>query len=272
MILLWRVTIIILLLLLLLLLHLRVSMNIIDQCHRPTTTTTKRSSKRVKAHWQITSIRRKIPLVGRLKEKWCHLVQCHARKKWLMVSAKHLLSLFFFDFLWNERAIHVSLLLWLIRLWTIDVLFLSSVGDCLRYMQEGSDFLKVRSYARQFRRLYKLNETSTAISWYPTSKKPSKAMSEIDHPVRWTSKSNVFFSSSHDRFDQRNPIRKDDRTLARIRTSISKWITLLHYLYEWKQWLCLTRSRRQQCWWSEYLGDGSVVSDCQSRGAAVTSR
>lgn len=27
------------------------------------------------------------------------------------------------------------------------------VCDCLRYMQEGSDFLKVRSYARQFRRL-----------------------------------------------------------------------------------------------------------------------
>jgi hypothetical protein len=45
-------------------------------------------------------------------------------------------------------------------------------------MQEGSDFLKVRSYARQFRRLYKLNDTSTAISWYPTSKKPSKATSK----------------------------------------------------------------------------------------------
>ena len=49
--------------------------------------------------------------------------------------------------------------------------------DCLRYMQEGSDFLKVRSYARQFRRLYKLNESLTMISWYPTSKKPSKATS-----------------------------------------------------------------------------------------------
>ena len=51
------------------------------------------------------------------------------------------------------------------------------VCDCLRYMQEGSDFLKVRSYARQFRRLYKLNETFTTISWTPTTKKPSKAMS-----------------------------------------------------------------------------------------------
>ncbi|CAF1030977.1 unnamed protein product [Adineta ricciae] len=56
----------------------------------------------------------------------------------------------------------------------------ADVCDCLRYMQEGSDFLKVRSYARQFRRLYKLNETLTAISWYPTSKKPSKAMIAID--------------------------------------------------------------------------------------------
>jgi hypothetical protein len=44
-------------------------------------------------------------------------------------------------------------------------------------MQEGSDFLKVRSYARQFRRLYKLNASLTAISWHPTSKKPSKANS-----------------------------------------------------------------------------------------------
>ncbi|UJR28305.1 hypothetical protein I4U23_009550 [Adineta vaga] len=56
----------------------------------------------------------------------------------------------------------------------------ADVCDCLRYMQEGSDFLKVRSYARQFRRLYKLNDTLTAISWYPTSKKPSKATITID--------------------------------------------------------------------------------------------
>ncbi|CAF3660890.1 unnamed protein product [Rotaria socialis] len=56
----------------------------------------------------------------------------------------------------------------------------ADVSDCLRYMQEGSDFLKVRSYARQFRRLYKLNATLTAISWYPTSKKPSKATITID--------------------------------------------------------------------------------------------
>jgi hypothetical protein len=52
------------------------------------------------------------------------------------------------------------------------------VSDCLRYMQEGSDFVKVRSYARQFRRLYKLNTSLTAISWYPTTKKPSKATSK----------------------------------------------------------------------------------------------
>lgn len=45
-------------------------------------------------------------------------------------------------------------------------------------MQEGSDFLKVRSYSRQFRRIYKLNENFTAIHWHPTSKKPSKALSK----------------------------------------------------------------------------------------------
>lgn len=68
------------------------------------------------------------------------------------------------------------------------------VCDCLRYMQEGSDFLKVRSYARQFRRLYKLNETFTAISWTPTTKKPSKAMSNSSD--RDTS-DGVFGFSSH---------------------------------------------------------------------------
>jgi hypothetical protein len=52
------------------------------------------------------------------------------------------------------------------------------VNDCLRVMQEGSDFLKVRSYARQFRRVYKLNENFTSISWFPTAKKQSKAISK----------------------------------------------------------------------------------------------
>ena len=52
------------------------------------------------------------------------------------------------------------------------------VCDCLRYMQEGSDLLKVRSHARQFRRIYKLNSSLTAISWSPTTKKPSKATSK----------------------------------------------------------------------------------------------
>jgi hypothetical protein len=58
-------------------------------------------------------------------------------------------------------------------------------------MQEGSDFLKVRSYARQFRRLYKLNENLTDISWYPTSKKPSKATSKI-YPKTKIKKKNFF--------------------------------------------------------------------------------
>ncbi|CAF1344581.1 unnamed protein product, partial [Adineta ricciae] len=56
----------------------------------------------------------------------------------------------------------------------------ADVTDCLRYMQEGSDLLKIRSYARQFRRLYKINDTLTAISWYPSAKKPSKANITID--------------------------------------------------------------------------------------------
>ena len=50
------------------------------------------------------------------------------------------------------------------------------VCDCHRYMQEGSDFLKVRSYARQFRRLYKFNDTLTAISCYQISKATSSQL------------------------------------------------------------------------------------------------
>lgn len=60
----------------------------------------------------------------------------------------------------------------------IELARASLASDCLRYMQEGSDFVKLRSYARQFHRLYKLNGSLTAISWYPSAKKPSKAMSE----------------------------------------------------------------------------------------------
>ncbi|CAF0943543.1 unnamed protein product [Didymodactylos carnosus] len=56
----------------------------------------------------------------------------------------------------------------------------ADVCDCLRYMQAGSDLLKVRSYARQFRRFYKLSENLTTISWQPTAKKPSKAIINID--------------------------------------------------------------------------------------------
>ena len=91
-------------------------------------------------------------------------------------------------------------------------------------------------------------------------------------PIDGREQTKTIFSSSHHWFDQRNPIRKDDGTLAWIRTSIPEWVAFLDYLHQWKQWLCFTRSRRQQCRWSEYLGDGSVMSDCQSRSAAVNSR
>lgn len=84
-------------------------------------------------------------------------MQCHAKRKLQMVILKDNLCLFVF---------YLFIVYNLVR-------------DCLRYMQEGSDFLKVRSYARQFRRLYKLNENFTAISWYPTTKKPSKATSSF---------------------------------------------------------------------------------------------
>lgn len=90
--------------------------------------------------------------------KSSHLVPCHSRRKFQMVRNRKIL---FFNLSTGLYTIHLNPL----------------VHDCLRYMQEGSDFLKVRSYARQFRRFYRLNDTLTAITWFPTSKKPTKAMS-----------------------------------------------------------------------------------------------
>ena len=51
--------------------------------------------------------------------------------------------------------------------------------DCLSYMQNGSELIKVRSNSRQYHRIFTLNPDMTEIRWQPTSKKPHKARSKF---------------------------------------------------------------------------------------------
>ncbi|XP_064601802.1 inactive phospholipase C-like protein 2 [Liolophura sinensis] len=56
---------------------------------------------------------------------------------------------------------------------------ITTAQDCLTYMQNGSDLVKVRSNSRQYHRLFTLNNDLTEIRWHPTSKKPHKARISI---------------------------------------------------------------------------------------------
>lgn len=58
------------------------------------------------------------------------------------------------------------------------IFFYLSAQDCLSYMQNGSELIKVRSNSRQYHRIFTLNPDMTEIRWQPTSKKPHKARSK----------------------------------------------------------------------------------------------
>ncbi|ESO02184.1 hypothetical protein HELRODRAFT_65381 [Helobdella robusta] len=51
----------------------------------------------------------------------------------------------------------------------------ASAPDCLCYMQNGSELIKIRSNGRQYRRLYLLSSDYQELVWHPSSKKPNKA-------------------------------------------------------------------------------------------------
>ncbi|KAL3841875.1 hypothetical protein ACJMK2_019970 [Sinanodonta woodiana] len=52
---------------------------------------------------------------------------------------------------------------------------ISTAQDCLAYIQNGSELIKVRSNSRQYHRIFTLNPDMTDIRWQPTSKKLHKA-------------------------------------------------------------------------------------------------
>ncbi|KAK6191256.1 hypothetical protein SNE40_002991 [Patella caerulea] len=52
---------------------------------------------------------------------------------------------------------------------------IATAQDCLAYMQNGSELIKVRSNSRQYHRFFSLSNDMTEIRWQPTNKKPHKA-------------------------------------------------------------------------------------------------
>ncbi|XP_064634492.1 inactive phospholipase C-like protein 2 isoform X2 [Lineus longissimus] len=57
---------------------------------------------------------------------------------------------------------------------------IANAPDCLNYMQQGIECIKVRSNSRQYHRLFTLDKNLTEIRWQPTSKKPHKARIPIE--------------------------------------------------------------------------------------------
>uniref|UniRef100_A0AC34Q2Q5 Phosphoinositide phospholipase C n=1 Tax=Panagrolaimus sp. JU765 TaxID=591449 RepID=A0AC34Q2Q5_9BILA len=56
----------------------------------------------------------------------------------------------------------------------------SNVNDCLQFMQNGTEMIKLRTSVRQFRRIFSLDADLSHIRWTPTNKKPHKARIAVD--------------------------------------------------------------------------------------------
>uniref|UniRef100_A0A7E4VQ00 Phosphoinositide phospholipase C n=1 Tax=Panagrellus redivivus TaxID=6233 RepID=A0A7E4VQ00_PANRE len=57
---------------------------------------------------------------------------------------------------------------------------ISNVNDCLQFMQNGTEMVKLRTNTRQFRRVFSLDADLSHIRWTPTNKKPHKARIAVD--------------------------------------------------------------------------------------------
>ncbi|XP_074659956.1 inactive phospholipase C-like protein 2 [Tubulanus polymorphus] len=57
---------------------------------------------------------------------------------------------------------------------------IANAPDCLNYMQNGSELIKVRSNSRQYHRLFTLDNDLVEIRWQPSSKKPHKARIQLE--------------------------------------------------------------------------------------------
>eukprot|EP00794_Sanderia_malayensis_P016917 gene16917-18623_t len=79
----------------------------------------------------------------------------------------------------------------------------SNASDCYLFMQDGSEFLKLRPGGRQYKRLYQLDLKLRALVWKPSSKKPDKSNLPIDmiYEVR-AGKSSAIFSEYGSEFKE----------------------------------------------------------------------
>uniref|UniRef100_A0A1I8E9B2 PH domain-containing protein n=1 Tax=Wuchereria bancrofti TaxID=6293 RepID=A0A1I8E9B2_WUCBA len=55
-----------------------------------------------------------------------------------------------------------------------------NVSDCIQMMQNETEFIKLRTNIRQFRRTFALDSNLSHIHWTPTNKKPNKAKIAIE--------------------------------------------------------------------------------------------
>ncbi|XP_031575010.1 inactive phospholipase C-like protein 1 isoform X2 [Actinia tenebrosa] len=58
-----------------------------------------------------------------------------------------------------------------------------NAADCLTFIQNGCELMKIRSNSRQYQRFFSLDEDFTTLRWKPSSKKPEKAKINI-HSIR----------------------------------------------------------------------------------------
>ncbi|KXJ09691.1 Inactive phospholipase C-like protein 2 [Exaiptasia diaphana] len=55
-----------------------------------------------------------------------------------------------------------------------------NAADCLQFIQNGCELMKIRSNSRQYQRFFSVDEDSTTLRWKPSSKKPEKAKIDVD--------------------------------------------------------------------------------------------
>lgn len=79
-----------------------------------------------------------------------------------------------------------------------------NAADCLTFMQNGSELMKIRSNSRQYQRFFFLDEDLSSLRWRPSSKKPDKARISIDmiKEIRCGKNTDVFREMDRDDFQE----------------------------------------------------------------------
>ncbi|XP_015761083.1 PREDICTED: inactive phospholipase C-like protein 1 [Acropora digitifera] len=77
-----------------------------------------------------------------------------------------------------------------------------NAADCLTFMQNGSELMKIRSNSRQYQRFFFLDEDLSSLRWRPSSKKPEKARISVDmiNEIRCGKNTDVFREMERDDF------------------------------------------------------------------------